>query len=377
MNNGGSSMKDNKKYDFENIIKNFSFNGSFVRSESYGFGHINDTYAVYFRMQNGEMIRYILQRINNSIFKSPEKLMENIQGVTSFLRKKIIESGGNPDRETLNLIPANDGKSFYKSDSGDFWRAYAFIEDARTYQIVEKPEHLYNAGKAFGNFQKLLSDYPAETLYETIENFHNTKLRYAALIKAIEKDVVNRAKDVKQEIDFALKRYEEVILLVDLLEKGELPLRVTHNDTKFNNVMIDDKTGEGICVIDLDTVMPGLSLYDFGDAIRAGANIAEEDERDLSKVWMDINLYEQFAKGFLISAGSSLTKTELLHLPHSAKIMTYECGIRFLADHLSGDTYFKIHREGHNLDRCRTQFKMVADMEVKFEHMQRIVSKYI
>ena len=223
----------------------------------------------------------------------------------------------------------------------------------------------------------MLSDYPAETLYETIENFHNTKLRYATLIKAIEKDVVNRAKDVKQEIDFAIKRYEEVILLVDLLEKGELPLRVTHNDTKFNNVMIDDKTGEGICVIDLDTVMPGLSLYDFGDAIRAGANTGEEDEKDLSKVWMDINLYEQFTKGFLFSAGSSLTKAELLHLPHAAKIMTYECGIRFLTDHLSGDTYFKIHREGHNLDRCRTQFKMVADMEEKFEQMQKIVSEYI
>ncbi len=369
-------MNDKKNYDFESIIKNFSLDGSFIKSEPYGFGHINDTYAVYFTMNNGEVKRFILQRINNSIFKSPEKLMENIQSVTSFLRKKIIESGGNPDRETLNVIPAKDGKAFYKSESGDFWRVYAFIEDARTYQIVEKPEHLYNAGKAFGNFQKLLSDYPAETLYETIENFHNTKLRFDALINAIEKDVVNRVKDVKYEIGFALKRYDEVILLVEMLEKGELPLRVTHNDTKFNNVMIDDKTGEGICVIDLDTVMPGLSLYDFGDAIRAGTNTAEEDEKDISKVWMDINLYEQFTKGFLLSAGSSLTKAELLHLPHAAKIMTYECGIRFLTDHLSGDTYFKIHREGHNLDRCRTQFKLVADMEEKFDDMHKVVSKY-
>ena len=367
-------MNANYKYDFESIVKNFAFGGSFLKAQSYGFGHINDTYEAYFVMPNGQMKRFILQRINSGVFKSPEKLMENIQSVTAFLRKKIIENGGNPDRETLNLIPAVDGKSFYRSDEENYWRAYVFIEDARTYQIVERPEHFYNAGKAFGNFQRLLSDYPAETLFETIENFHNTKVRFNTFVNAVEKDVMNRAKDVKQEIDFALKRYDDAILLVNMLEKGELPLRVTHNDTKFNNVMIDDKTGEGICVIDLDTVMPGLSLYDFGDAIRFGTNPAEEDEKDLSKVQMDISLFEKFTEGFLSAAGTSLTKAELLHLPHCAKIMTYECGIRFLTDFLSGDTYFKIHREGHNLDRCRTQFKLVADMEQKFEQMQKIVN---
>ena len=366
-------MNANIKYCFEDIVKNFALGGSFVKSEPYGFGHINDTYAIYFIMPNGEMKRFILQRVNNGVFKNPEKLMENIQSVTSFLRKKIINNGGNPERETLNLIPTLDGKSFYKSDDGDYWRLYVFIEGAQTYQVVEKPEHFYNAGRAFGNFQKLLSDYPAESLYETIQNFHNTKVRFDTFVNAVEKDVMNRAKDVKQEINFAQERYDEAVLLVSMLEKGELPLRVTHNDTKFNNVMIDDKTGEGICVIDLDTVMPGLALYDFGDAIRFGTNPAAEDEKDLSKVWMDIGLYEQFTKGFLGAAGDSLTNAELLHLPHSAKIMTYECGIRFLTDYLVGDTYFKIHREGHNLDRCRTQFTLVADMENKFEQMQKIV----
>lgn len=367
-------MNANSKYDFNSIVKNFTFGGDFIKSQSYGFGHINDTYEAYFIMPNGQMKRFILQRINSSVFKNPEKLMENIQAVTAFLRKKIIEIGGNPDRETLNLIPTVDGKSFYKSNDGDYWRAYVFIEDAQTYQIVERPQHFYNAGKAFGNFQKLLSDYPAETLYETIQNFHNTKTRFDTFVNVLEKDIMNRARDVKEEIGFALKRYDDAILLVNMLERGELPLRVTHNDTKFNNVMIDNRTGEGICVIDLDTVMPGLSLYDFGDAIRFGTNPAAEDEKDLSKVWMDIPLYEQFTKGFLCAAGDSLTKTELSHLPHSAKIMTYECGIRFLTDYLSGDTYFKIHREGHNLDRCKTQFKLVADMEQKFEQMQNIVN---
>ena len=368
-------MNTNNKYDFNNIVKNFTFGGSYVKSQSYGFGHINDTYEAYFEMPNGAMKRFILQRINKSVFKDPEKLMGNIQSVTAFLRKKIEETGGDPDRETLNLIPTVDGKSFNKSEDENYWRAYVFIEGAHTYQIVEKPDHFYNAGKAFGNFQKLLDDYPAGTLYETIENFHNTKVRFDTLITAIENDVMNRAKDVKEEIDFAIKRYDEAVLLVNMLEKGELPLRVTHNDTKFNNVMIDDKTGEGICVIDLDTVMPGLSLYDFGDAIRFGTNPAAEDEKDLSKVFMEITLFEQFTKGFLSAAGGSLTKAELLHLPHSAKIMTYECGIRFLTDYLSGDTYFKIHREGHNLDRARTQFKLVADMEQKFEEMQKIINE--
>ncbi|OGO80390.1 MAG: mucin desulfatase [Clostridiales bacterium GWC2_40_7] len=365
-----------QKYDIGAIVREFSFEGTYTEGQPYGFGHINDTYAVYFNKADGGSHRYILQRINHNVFKKPEELMENIEGITKYLRKAIIEAGGDPARETLNLIPANNGKSYCKDSDGNYWRAYIFIEGAQTYQVVEKPEHFYKAGKAFGRFQKLLSTYPASTLSETIPNFHNTKKRFEAFVDAVEKDIMGRAKDVRAEIEFALKRGKEMGILVDLLEKGELPLRVTHNDTKFNNVMIDDITGEGICVIDLDTVMPGLSLYDFGDSIRFGTNPAAEDEKDLKKVWMDLNLFEEFTRGFLEAAGGSLTGAELDYLPLSARIMTYECGIRFLADHLNGDTYFKIHREGHNIDRTRTQFKLVAEMEQKHDLMLQVVQKY-
>jgi hypothetical protein len=366
-------MEMEKGYDIEDIAGNFQFDGEFRKAEPNISGHINDTYIVYYDKGSGVSQRYILQRINHNVFKEPEKVMENIIGITRHMREKIIKAGGDPLRETLNLIPTNEGGYLHRSEDGNYWRGYLFIDGARTYQTVENKEHFYKAGKAFGNFQRLLSDYPVENLHETIPNFHNTKMRFDAFVDAVEKDVMNRAKDVKEEIEFALKRADDTPILVDLLEKGELPLRVTHNDTKFNNVMIDDKTGEGICVIDLDTVMPGLSLYDFGDSIRFGANPAAEDERDLSKVWMDLGLYEQFTRGYLETAGDSLTRTELEYMPFSAKLMTYECGIRFLTDHLNGDTYFRILRPGHNLDRTRTQFKLVADMEVKLDQMARII----
>ncbi len=359
---------------FKDIVRNFTFEGTFTEALPYGSGHINDTYAAYFRKANGKMHRYILQRINHRIFKDPASLMKNIESITEHLRKKIITAGGNPERETLNIIPTIEGKSFYLSEAGEYWRGYVFIEDAKTYDIVETPTHFYNGGKAFGKFQRLLSDFPAEQLSETIPHFHNTKKRFEALIDAIEKDPVNRASGVKAEILFAMEREKDASILVDLLNEGKLPLRVTHNDTKFNNVMIDDQTGEGICVIDLDTVMPGLSLYDFGDSIRTGTNTGAEDERDLTKVSMDLKLYESFTKGFLESTAGSLTSTELEYLPISAKMMTFECGIRFLTDFLNGDTYFKVHREGHNLDRTRTQFKLVTEMEKNLEKMYRSLS---
>lgn len=362
--------------ELKNIVENFELEGEFIEAKPYGFGHINDTYVAFIKNSDGDIKKYILQRVNNRIFRNPEKLMDNIKSVTGFLREKIIAAGGDPDRETLNLISSRDGNCYYKSEKGDYWRSYIFIENASTYQIVENLNHFYNAGRAFGKFQKLLSDFPAETLYETIPDFHNTKKRFNDFVESVQKDSCNRAKGVEKEINFVMERADETSLLLKLLEDKKLPLRVTHNDTKFNNVMIDDKTGEGICVIDLDTVMPGLSLYDFGDSIRSGANPADEDERDLSKVWMDLGLYEQYTKGYLENAGDFLTPAELEHLPLSAKIMTFECGMRFLADHLNGDVYFKIHREGHNLDRARTQFKMVADMENKFKEMQDIVKRY-
>lgn len=364
-------------FDFKNVVRNFLFEGEFLRAEPYGNGHINDTFAAYFRKENGTVHRYILQRINHKVFASPENLMKNIAAVTRHLREKIILAGGDYTRETLNLIPTVEGGSFYKSPEGTYWRGYIFIEQAQTYEKVIDARHFYNAGRAFGNFQKMLSDFPAHTLYETIPDFHNTVKRYHDLLAAVEKDVANRARYVGEEIAFVKERKNEISLIVDLLKQRKIPLRVTHNDTKFNNIMIDDQTGEGICVIDLDTVMPGSSLYDFGDAIRFGASSALEDEKDLTKVWVRLDLFDAFTRGFLETAGDFLTPLELRYLAFSAKLMTFECGIRFLTDYLNGDTYFKIRREEHNLDRARNQFKLVKDMEEKKEAMEAIVNKYL
>jgi thiamine kinase-like enzyme len=302
--------------------------------------------------------------------------MNNIKAVTTHLRRKITAAGGDPSRETLNLIPTISGNSFYQTDEGDYWRGYVFINNARTYETVESLDHVYNAAKAFGNFQNLLSDFPLEQVIETIPNFHHTRDRYETFLDAIEKDEMNRASSCESEIDFVMHRVDDTPVLVDLLESGVLPQRITHNDTKFNNVMIDDETGIGVCVIDLDTVMPGLVLYDFGDAIRSLANSASEDEQDLSKVQFNLQIYNYFTHGYLDVARDFLTTAEINHLPFSAILMTLECGMRFLTDHLQGDTYFKIHRENHNLDRCRTQFKMVQDMETRFDEMTEVVDKY-
>lgn len=350
--------------------------GDFVGAERCGSGHINDTYAVHYKIKNGEKHRYVLQRINQNVFKNPEKLMCNIEGVTKYLREIILRSNGNPGRETLTFLQTPQGKLYYKDDSDKYWRVYHFIDRASTYQTIENPKHFYASGKAIGKFQKLLENYPANTLCETIPDFHNTAKRFNDLLQAIENDKMGRVKETGEEIAFAMARKEDTTVLLNLLKEEKLPLRVTHNDTKLNNILIDDETGEGICLIDLDTVMPGLALYDFGDSIRFGANHAAEDEKDLTKVRFDIELFEEFAKGYLEEAGQSQTETEIEYLPFSSKLMTLECGIRFLTDYLNGDTYFKIEREGQNLDRCRTQFKLVADMEEKMEEMKQIVKKY-
>ena len=302
--------------------------------------------------------------------------MENIEAVTTHLRQKIAAYGGDPERETLNLVPVVQGGNLHRSVEGDYWRAYHNIERARTYNVVENLDQVYNAARAFGNFMRLLSDFPAERLHETIPNFHHTPKRFEAFKEAVERDVVNRAEAAAAEIDLVMQRADKSSTLIDMLERGELPARITHNDTKFNNVMIDDATGEGVCVIDLDTVMPGLCLYDFGDAIRSGANPAAEDEQDLSKVVFDLAVFDRYAHGYLDATRESLTASEVDYLPFSAILMTFECGMRFLTDHLQGDTYFKIHRENHNLDRCRTQFKLVADMEAAYDEMVAIVDAY-
>ena len=357
------------------VIENFQFEGEYTEGIPYGSGHINDTFRVTFQ-HKGETKRYILQRMNNQIFLNPEELMENVVGVTSWLRKKIVENGGEPERETLNLVPAKDGKAFYKDSEGEYWRVYLFIEGAKTYDLVENQEDFYQSAVAFGRFQGLLADYPAETLHETIQDFHNTVKRLDTFKKAVEADGCGRAAQVQEEIQFVLDREALAHKLCDMQAEGKLPLRVTHNDTKLNNIMIDDETRKAICVIDLDTVMPGLSVNDFGDSIRFGASTGAEDEPDLSKVSCSMELFELYTKGFVEGCKGSLTEEELDMLPVGAMPMTYECGMRFLTDYLEGDHYFKIHREGHNLDRCRTQFKLVKDMEEKWNQMNEIVNKY-
>ena len=278
--------------------------------------------------------------------------------------------------ETLNIIPAKDGKPYFVDSKGEYWRSYKFITDAKCCDQVEKPEDFYESALAFGNFQRLLADYPADTLHETIRGFHDTRARFEVFRQAVEKDVCGRADSVQKEIEFVLSHEDVANVFGKIQENGEVPLRVTHNDTKLNNIMIDKATGKGICVIDLDTVMPGLAMNDFGDSIRFGASTAAEDEQDLSKVSCSMELFEIYVKGFLEGCGGSLTPREVELLPMGAKVMTYECGMRFLTDYLEGDHYFKIHREGHNLDRARTQFKLVEDMENKWDTMMEIVRRY-
>lgn len=357
------------------VIERFRFQGRLVDQRPYGSGHINDTYLLTFENGNEEPGRAILQRMNKNVFPKPAALMENIMNVTAYLRGKILENGGDPERETLNVIPTKDGEACYVDAKGDYWRSYVFITDATSYDQVEEPEHFYQSAVAFGRFQRLLSDYPADTLHEIIEGFHDTRARYSLFEKAVREDRMGRAASVMREIEFLRERKSVADCFGELLDKGEIPLRVTHNDTKLNNIMIDNQTGKGICVIDLDTVMPGLVMNDFGDSIRFGASTAAEDEQDLSRVSCSMELFELYARGFMKGCGRSLTEREIQLMPMGAKVMTYECGMRFLTDYLEGDTYFKIHREHQNLDRCRTQLKLVEDMEKKWYTMQEIINK--
>lgn len=359
------------------IARFFALEGEPVDAVPYGCGHINDTYCVSCRRADESRRRYILQRVNSHVFKDVPALMENMVKVTAYLRETVTTAGGNPDRECLTLVPTKAGEPYYTASDGGYWRAFLFIENAVTYQTAAKPEHFYYAGCAFGRFQKMLADYPADTLHETIPHFHDTASRYRDFEAAVAENASGRAAEAAAEIAFVRARRGDMGRLTDMLAAGELPLRVTHNDTKLNNVMLDDTTSQPVCVIDLDTVMPGLSLYDYGDSIRFGSNPAAEDERDLSLVTCDLGLFEQYTRGFLEECGDRLTPAEIRLLPFSAKLMTLECGMRFLADHIAGDVYFKIHRPGHNLDRCRTQLKLVADMEEKMEKMAALVDRWL
>jgi hypothetical protein len=364
--------------EIKQICHNFEFEGEYISDQCNKSGHINDTFVVSYTQKDSSIKKYTLQRINTNIFKTPDKLMENMVGVTNHIKNKIREANGDTNREVVNLVKTKTGDYYHTSDRGDCFRAYVYIDDATTYQVVEEPAYLYNSGKAFGKFQEQLKDFPIELLHETIPNFHNTKKRYEDFLFAVNKDVKDRVNGVEAEINFLKERAKDMSIIVDGIEEGLIPLKVTHNDTKFNNVIIDKSTGEAICVIDLDTVMPGSALYDFGDAIRSGAATAEEDEIDLSKVAISLPHFECFAKGFLETAGNSLNKVELDYLPLSAILMTLECGMRFLEDYLKGDVYFKIapNKPEHNLDRARNQFKMVRDMEDKLDLMKEIIKNY-
>ena len=347
----------------------FDFGLPTGEAERYGAGHINDTFAVWAADHSR---RWILQRINTDTFTDPAGLMENVTGVTSYLRREILARGGDPDRETLNVVPTREGKPYYTDCEGGAWRAYLFVEGTVCLQKVENERDFYTAAETFGNFQNQLAGYPAATLHETIARFHDTPNRYANFEKALADDVMGRAREIGPEIAFIRAREADCHVLMDQLAAGVLPLRVTHNDTKLNNVLIDQATGKGICVIDLDTVMPGLSAYDFGDSIRFGANDCAEDEPDQSKVHFSLHLYEVFARGYLAAAGSAMTEAERRSLPWGAKLMTLECGIRFLTDYLEGDHYFKISRPAQNLDRARTQFTLVEGMEREFDAMTQL-----
>ncbi len=370
-------MRDNKLERMINeAIRCFQFKGTFLDFRKYGNGHINDTFLVRYVDDNGKKTKYILQRINSNVFKKPAEVMSNIIKVTEHLKKAIVAYDGDPERETLTVIKTKSGKGYYIDGYGFCWRAFIFITDAVSLDLPEDDNDFYQSAVAFGNFQKMLGDFPASELFETIPNFHNTPKRYENFLASLEKNASGRKDTALEEIDFVNNRKDFMSLLEDSYKEGKLPLKVTHNDTKMNNVMLDKDTREPVCVVDLDTIMPGYSVNDFGDSIRFGASTAAEDEKDLSKVHFDIKLFETYTRGFLKGCGGTLTQGEIDLLPAGAKMMTLECGMRFLTDYIDGDTYFKTSYPEHNLVRCRTQFRLVEEMEQHWDEMLEIVRKY-
>lgn len=361
--------------EFSDILSNFAINGEFVSCEPYGSGLINRTYVAVYN-EGGKRVRYIVQRINTNLFKNVDGLMNNIKIVTEFNRAEIVKRGGDPNRESLTLVPTENGGTYFRTEEGDCYRVYVFIENAKGYDVVEKPEHFYESAVAFGKFAMLLDRFDSSKLFEVLPDFHNTVKRFDNFKKSLEADKFNRAKDVKKEIEFALNREKITHTIVDLLASGKMPSRVTHNDTKLNNVLIDTRTDKAVSVIDLDTMMPGSICYDFGDSIRFGCNPCLEDTPETEKVIFNMPLFETYTKGYLSVFGDTITDIERKNLPMGAILMTYECGIRFLTDYLDGDVYFRKTREGQNIDRTRSQFKLVSDMEKRYDEMLSAVEKY-
>lgn len=354
----------------------FPIYGDFIAAAPYGSGHINDTYCAEYR-QAGKRVRYIHQRINHEIFQRPDQLMENISRVTSFQQQQLrAAQTEDASRRSLTVIWDKQGNPVARDEQGLWWRTYLFIENASTYDVIETTKQATQAARAFGEFQKLVANLPGERLHETIPDFHHTGKRYQALIQAAEADTHNRKAHVADLLDFVKAREDLAWSVVKQLEQGMIPERVTHNDTKLNNVMLDDATGEGIAVIDLDTVMPGTVLSDFGDMVRTATNSHAEDSTELDQIHSRMDMFEAIAKGYLSSASSFLNEAELSHLPMSGRLLSFECGMRFLTDYLQGDSYFKIHHPEHNLQRCRAQFALVKSIEAQMPEMEAIVTRY-
>ena len=353
------------------VSRQFQIYGDLLHAEPCKIGHINETYIATYN-QGGIQVRYVHQKINTRVFRSPDALMDNFVRVTSHQRRKLVEQGArDASRRSLTAIPTRNGKPYYRNDDGECWRTLVFVEGVRTFEAVESPTQAYEAGKAFGEFQHLLVDLPGKRLAETIPHFHNTRKRFQALQKAIQEDRANRAAEAAREIRFALQQEKIADVILTALARKKIPERITHNDTKFNNVMLDVVTGKAMCVVDLDTVMPGSVLYDFGDMVRTTTSPTLEDELDLGQVQMRMPMFKALTRGYLENARTFLTKGERALIAFSGKLIAFTIGIRFLTDFLSGDTYFRVHRPHHNLDRCRTQFKLVESIERQEQAMQK------
>lgn len=362
--------------DIKKIISSFDFRGEIKDIQESYTGNINSTYIITV-LEDGIIKKYILQKVNVSVFKDPYLLMRNITSVTDYCSKYLKKNAEDVERRTLSVIKTHSGESLYKTRDGEFFRMYNYIMGTRTYDKAENAWMFYNVGRAFGHFVRMLDNYPIDELEETIPNFHNSKLRFNDFVLDVEKDTCGRVKEVLPEIQFIMDRKDSFSVIVDMLKSGDIPLRVTHNDTKINNVLIDENTDESVCVIDLDTVMPGSALYDFGDAIRSGAAMTVEDDKDLSKVGINLEYFKSFVEAYLSQTIDILTKTELEYLVFSCVLLTLELAMRFLNDYINGDTYFKCKYEKHNLDRARNQIALVKDMELHYDEMLDIVRECV
>jgi Ser/Thr protein kinase RdoA (MazF antagonist) len=360
--------------ELKTISRQFQIYGEIMHAELLKIGHINETYTATYN-QGGMRVRYVHQKINRSVFKNPDGVMKNVMRVTTQIRKKL-EARNVPDltRRTLIVIPTRDGRAYHQNGNRDVWRTFVYVEGVQTHEAVQSPAQAFQAGKAFGEFQSLLVDLPGGRLVETIPDFHNTRKRFDNFQAAVQADRANRAANARREIEFAQQRQAITVVILEAMRQGKIPERITHNDTKFNNVMLDVVTGEAMCIVDLDTVMPGCALYDFGDMVRSTTSPTLEDELDLSKVRMQMPMFKQLARGYLAAAAPFLTKREKELIAFSGKLITFEIGLRFLTDYLSGDVYFRTHRAEHNLDRCRTQFKLVESIERQEAAMQKFVN---